>query len=734
MKKITLAFIQIITFSIITITPNLYAYKIDTHQNITRKAIGLSDSLEFFISEFELDIEEAIQNVVYGSATEDEFPRFFNHFYDPVNEAGLNGGGVPLGFPAPSWGYDNNSNQYSWTGARGYMYQAITGGDQNNRNTNFRNLFLSLGQVIHLIQDMTQPSHVRNDPHASHHEPLGAVLAPSLTPSHLEDWAKGNENEIISYIDTVTGPRSVDTFDDAFEMVALFSNQNFFSDDTIFEDYEFPSEEETNYTEDFLPMGIGDVAQVVAEDGETYFVPYIIKAEGVYTGYKLAQVGYFGPKIHNFPKALAFQIDDEVAKENAAILIPRAVGYSAGLLDYFFRGELDAEADGSDGIKIMNKYSEDMNGTFALYYDDENGERKQADGGSWAFSLAAGETSSALTFSAPDDAKDPGTYVLVFKGQMGQEGFPSSDSEFTVAAKNIVLSQVNYLFIVPEVLELISSTEGSSDSGFKNCSYVVDGETKEKSIWSDASRGKSWDSKKQLISGRFVRYGSAYIEKITRAFLNYGTKVYLDGILVDPNTWTGSPDNQPKTWKMISENFSPYAGPQPGLVVQLSDGQIFELPLITYDLHTYEDQNRSEKCIAKDGEFYNKIDKTWVFLSAGTSIFLAETYGQVEIHDYTGESYKILNFSGYENDPGEDYYCNPSDNVFWACFWINTTFGRRLNFTMNGHHNFLLSEPGLDYFPRMYLTGEVQYTTPPDKVNQLQALGLSPIDYVVKLK
>jgi hypothetical protein len=719
----------LITFLIL---PDVFAYKINTHRDISKKAVALSESYIQFLNEFSQPVEAAFELTELGSISEDEEPRYLRHFYDPINEVGLSR--ISGHFEAAiSWGYQSSDNLYSWTKAREYMYQSLTSVTREAQDDNYINLYRSLGQIIHLVEDMTQPSHVRNDPHVSHSESIVGALV--FNPSHLEDWAKANSEEVIAYTNTVTGPRSVDTFDDAFETVALFSNQNFFSDDTIFKDYELPSEEETNYTEDFLATGIGDVAQVAAEDGETYFVPYIIKTEGVYIGYKLAQVGYFGARIHNLQIAyLSFQIDDEVAKENAAILIPWAVGYSAGLLDYFFRGEMDAEADGSDGIKITNQSAEDMNGTFELYYDDENGERKQADGGSWVFSLPAGETSSALTFTAPDDAKDPGTYVLVFKGQMGQEGFPGSSSEFAVAAKNIVLSQINYLFIVPEVLELISPTEGSSDSGFKNCSYEVGGETKEKSVWSNAYRGKNWDSKKQLISGRFVRYGSSYIEKITRAFMNYGTKVYLDGILVDPNSWMGSPDNQPKTWRMVSEIFSPYAGPSPGFIVQLSDGQIFELPLITYDLHTYEDQNRTERCIAKDGEFYNKIDKTWVFLSAGTSIFLAETYGQVEIHDYTGESYRILNLSGYQNDPDEDYYCNPSDNIFWACFWINTTFGRRLNFTMNGHHNFLLSEPGLDYFPRMYLTGEVQYTTPPARVDQLQALGLSPIDYVVKLR
>jgi hypothetical protein len=63
------------------------------------------------------------------------------------------------------------------------------------------------------------------------------------------------------------------------------------------------------------------------------------------------------------------------------VLLPRAVGYSAGLLDYFFRGTLDFDVkvgtgqDGQMGLVITNTSAEAMDGVFALYAEDAEGNR-----------------------------------------------------------------------------------------------------------------------------------------------------------------------------------------------------------------------------------------------------------------------------------------------------------------------------------------------------------------------
>lgn len=399
-----------------------YAYKTDTHKAVSVKAAALSERYKQFLNEFSQDSEAAFELTGFGSVAEDDDPRYLKHFYDPVNEVGLSR--IVGHFEAAiSWGYQSPDNLYSWMKARNYMYQALTGTTRSVQDENYKNLYRALGQIIHLVEDMAQPSHVRNDPHVSHSENIFGAFA--FNPSHLEDWAQSHGGQVAAIINAATGPQPTVSFNSTFITLALLSNRNFFSDDTIFKNYPQPSKEETNDTDSFLQFGIsGEPAQVLAEDRQIYEVPYIIKTRGAFVGSKLAQVGYFGDLLLSFPdeiRYLAFQIDDVVAKGNAQILIPQAISYSAGLLNYFFRGEMDAQPDGADGIKITNKSSENMDGTFALFYDTIDGERRQVTNASWPLQIASGTQSQTQTFIAPTDAKEAGKYILVFKGRLGLE-------------------------------------------------------------------------------------------------------------------------------------------------------------------------------------------------------------------------------------------------------------------------------------------------------------------------
>jgi len=58
-------------------------------------------------------------------------------------------------------------------------------------------------------------------------------------------------------------------------------------------------------------------------------------------------------------------------------LVPLAIGYSAGMIDYFFRGKIDYVPDPANpgGFLIKNIGTEPMKGTFRVYYDDQSGTR-----------------------------------------------------------------------------------------------------------------------------------------------------------------------------------------------------------------------------------------------------------------------------------------------------------------------------------------------------------------------
>ncbi|HET6464141.1 MAG TPA: hypothetical protein VFH55_00850, partial [Nitrospiria bacterium] len=282
------------------------AWKTDTHQLISISATKLSGNYQRFLSEFAITRTDADNLLFYGSVAEDDNGRFVYHFYDPINEMGLDG----IFDPAPVWGYRHTIpffNEFSWVEARSALYEGLTSTTLEMRKNSYAKVFRSLGQIIHLVEDVAHPSHTRNDPHASHYE--NEAAAKLLNPSHLEDWAHYHSSNVIGFTNNATGPISVVSFDDPFKTLALFSNENFFSDDTIFKNYASPSYGQTNYEDSFIKFGIlGEPVAVVAEDGHIYYVPYIFKTQGVLGGYKLAQVGYFGNQLADNPgvRELAF--------------------------------------------------------------------------------------------------------------------------------------------------------------------------------------------------------------------------------------------------------------------------------------------------------------------------------------------------------------------------------------------------------------------------------------------
>ncbi|NTV15682.1 MAG: hypothetical protein HGA96_17425 [Desulfobulbaceae bacterium] len=125
-------------------------------------------------------------------------PRYDRHFHDPnkpIDKAGLWGGsGSPIQFmSAVAWSQRPVEGQpgdedYSWFDVRQYFYQALTGSNEAYRSANFADTFRGVGQLMHLVQDMSVPEHVRDDFH---------------NPSDYEEWALNNikrKEQVAAYI------------------------------------------------------------------------------------------------------------------------------------------------------------------------------------------------------------------------------------------------------------------------------------------------------------------------------------------------------------------------------------------------------------------------------------------------------------------------------------------------------------------------------------------------------
>jgi hypothetical protein len=161
------------------------------------------------------------------------------------------------------------------------------------------------------------------------------------------------------------------------------------------------------------------------------------------TSKKLATFSLLDKPLQAMGQKAVLSINSAVFEDNYPILLPRAVAFSAGLINHFFTGRVDLIHNppvGGDSVhqmnstwSIINKSNEVMNGVFALYYEDGSGNRQLVANASWTGSLNSGQATPAL----PEPPSTVKKLIAVFKGTIGQE-----TSLQRVAAKTINFSEI----------------------------------------------------------------------------------------------------------------------------------------------------------------------------------------------------------------------------------------------------------------------------------------------------
>jgi hypothetical protein len=315
--------------------------------------------------------------------------RPLHHFYDPVYDRRLTVTGIELLdtdiHTAPAWALgttnanafgqsavpeNNRRNHFTIFDAREAMYRALIGKGRNalgeefdaaptktERDKYWATLFRALGDIVHLMQDMGQPQHTRNDQHAGKF-PEFLTGHKSVYEAYLDCRATGGQIEAIDnyqdyYFDscypltyvgysTPVFTRYSDYFatrDGAGRGLAEYSNRNFFTFGTNLgsNDYPSPSNDRSLYNEEtflrFDSLGFQRTVRFLrgnvtdTRTGETNNVR--LTTESAFD-YFLGTFRNYSLNVYNY--------DDQ-----ADLLIPRAVAYSAGLIDYFFRGRIEAE-------------------------------------------------------------------------------------------------------------------------------------------------------------------------------------------------------------------------------------------------------------------------------------------------------------------------------------------------------------------------------------------------------
>jgi hypothetical protein len=196
--------------------------------------------------------------------------------------------------------------------------------------------------------------------------------------------------------------------------IAEFANANFFSEDSFNAEEKYPAPVLSQRLYRELPTPQGHIRG------------YYRKGSG--DGIPVDPVAawcVFDELLDLQGKPLATHCTDpRVWDQVARIMLPRAVGYSAALLDYFFRGRFEVRTE-SSGIRLVNKAPDDeaMSGKVSIYYDSASGERVPLPG--WqdkAIDLGPNGASQILDVPVrPADMVAGSRFMLVFEGRLGAE-------------------------------------------------------------------------------------------------------------------------------------------------------------------------------------------------------------------------------------------------------------------------------------------------------------------------
>lgn len=457
-----------------------YAYDVRTHRRLTSEAfnasvladattgplssLGIEDAdLRQFRSITPVDIYPVVASarelVALGAIYEDHpdptnvFPlpvsewRFLRHFFDEQR----NGDGLGTHPSSREWALEEvhiSEQEFSLSDAHDFYIRALTFRERQLRERETILLLQSIGRATHHMQDMSQPAHARGDAHP-----------PYLDNDFYEKYTDIQFDRLQRPFpaDSPCGEPTIDLrqFDEAGKFwtneglgIAEFTSRNFVSQDTNFERSLLGWGADPRHPEPGYPSEPIFEHRTVAELGlsapfpnvQLSFLGLQIRDElggGNCFNSRATTLSILSHDLHSlqFP---GFTLNTVNFEENYRILLPRAIAFSTGLINYFFRGKLTLEsysvANSSVEVVVRNDSAAEFSMTdaatagseeFSVYYDAQNGERRRLalrndDLAGTAF--GHGQTRT-LSFSLPADIDSSleKPFVLVFNGVIGRE-------------------------------------------------------------------------------------------------------------------------------------------------------------------------------------------------------------------------------------------------------------------------------------------------------------------------
>ncbi len=256
-------------------------------------------------SDFELTNQE-INWLRQGSVEEDTPIRWMNHFYNPLTDNGL------WGFSsAKDWSREN-IKQLLYPKGNQTWQKAIDSYIKGNKEK----AFIALGHILHLIEDMSVPSHTRLDAH------------PEGDP--YESWAKDNGEKDFNNIETV----EFNTLDEYFDFLAQYSNKYFLSKDTI------DKNELLKKERFFKKINENETIECVKGNIENKdFCLIVVRKDDYFLDVSFVHSDYY------------------------SLLAPKTISYGAGVIELFFE-EVEKEKQKQQEKSLLEKLKENILGVF----------------------------------------------------------------------------------------------------------------------------------------------------------------------------------------------------------------------------------------------------------------------------------------------------------------------------------------------------------------------------------
>jgi hypothetical protein len=373
-----------------TTTRTAHAYKEETHETLSSMAFDASNLWLDAAYLAQLGLKGSGKDafpgttgerlsiaglIVYGAHHEDDGARPLNHFFNP-----LNGAQIPAGpftnYSSPDWVLEDKGDitstlgfgptqNYSFKDARQYLFDALTtsasGSDtaaaaaRSLRDQKFGLLFETLGRVLHHLQDMSQPQHVRLDAHCDDDScKWVGKYNPSLYETKTNEIRKKLPSTgfqpVFPNADTAAFTKPRDFWvTSGFRGIAEFTNLNFVSAGTNFDKpnlFSSPQRDSAKVTRMNIQDLCADPAQECPAGLSGYITFYGNDVRDNMTG-QVARNPYasslslFSADLKKVGWSETYTLNRFNFQLAHTFLIPRAVAYSAGMLNFFFRGKLE---------------------------------------------------------------------------------------------------------------------------------------------------------------------------------------------------------------------------------------------------------------------------------------------------------------------------------------------------------------------------------------------------------